>query len=131
LSAGPASTSSVGPASGSRLSDGELVVDRIEAFDDLAEVPARDVVLVAVNALGHPVSHGYVDGLLNITHRFPPYRTSMGLDVAAGRPTEVEVVVGRPVDAGMAAGVPMPVSRSLLRQLRTLTRTVAESREGR
>jgi len=50
LSAGPASTSSVGPASGSRLSDGELVVDRIEAFDDLAEVPASDVVLVAVKA---------------------------------------------------------------------------------
>jgi len=90
-----------------------------------------DEVVAAADALGHPVSHGYVDGLLNITHRFPPYRTSMGLDVAAGRPAEVEVMVGRPVDAGSAAGVPMPVSRALLRQLRTLTRTVAELREGR
>jgi len=90
-----------------------------------------DEVVAAAAALGHPVSHGYVDGLLNITHRFPPYRTSMGLDVAAGRPTEVEVMVGRPVGAGMAAGVPMPVSQALLRQLRTLTRSVAEAPTGR
>lgn len=45
----------------------------------------------------------------------------MGLDVAAGRPTEVEVIVGRPVAAGAAAGVPMPVAHTLLRQLRALT----------
>jgi 2-dehydropantoate 2-reductase len=81
-----------------------------------------DEVLAAASALGHPISHGYVDGLLSITRLFPPYRTSMGLDLAAGRPTEVEVIVGRPVAAGTGAGVPMPVTRALLRQLRTLTR---------
>jgi 2-dehydropantoate 2-reductase len=80
-----------------------------------------DEVVAAAEALGHPISHGYVDGLLSITRLFPPYRTSMGLDVAAGRPTEVEVIVGRPVTEGMAAGAPMPVSHTLLRQLRTLT----------
>ena len=80
-----------------------------------------DEVVAAAEALGHPVSHGYVDGLLNVTRRFPPYRTSMGLDVAAGRPTEVEVIVGRPVAAGTVAGVDMPVAHALLRQLRVLT----------
>ena len=80
-----------------------------------------DEVVAAAGVLGHPISHGYVDGLLSITRLFPPYRTSMGLDVAAGLPTEVEVIVGRPVAEGTAAGVAMPVSRTLLRQLRTLT----------
>lgn len=80
-----------------------------------------DEVVAAAEALGHPISHGYVDGLLSITRLFPPYRTSMGLDVAAGRPSEVEVIVGRPVAAGLAAGVPMPATHSLLRQLRTIT----------
>ena len=85
-----------------------------------------DEVVAAADALGHPVSHGYVDGLLSITRLFPPYRTSMGLDVAAGRPAEVEVIVGRPVADGMAAGVAMPVALTLLRQLRALTADVAQ-----
>jgi 2-dehydropantoate 2-reductase len=80
-----------------------------------------DEVVAAAEALGHPISHGYVDGLLSITRLFPPYRTSMGLDIAAGRPCEVEVIVGRPVAAGLAAGVPMPATHTLLRQLRTIT----------
>lgn len=80
-----------------------------------------DEVVAAAEALGHPISHGYVDGLLSITRLFPPYRTSMGLDIAAGRPSEVEVIVGRPVAAGLAAGVPMPATHTLLRQLRTIT----------
>ena len=80
-----------------------------------------DEVVAASEALGHPISHGYVDGLLSITRLFPPYRTSMGLDVAAGRPSEVEVIVGRPVAAGEAARVPMPVTHTLLRQLRAIT----------
>ncbi len=95
--------------------DGETLVRLV-----MAEVAA------AAEALGHPVSHGYVDGLLAITRTFPPYRTSMGLDVAAGRPAEVEVILGRPVAAGTAAGVPMPVSDTLLRQLRVVTGTTAE-----
>ena len=90
-----------------------------------------DEVVAAADALGHPVSHGYVDGLVSITRLFPPYRTSMGLDVAAGRPTEVEVIVGRPVAEGTAAGVPMPVALTLLRQLRTLTGPVAVTRAAR
>jgi len=90
-----------------------------------------DEVVAAAAALGHPVSDGYVDGLLSITRLFPPYRTSMGLDVAAGRPTEVEVIVGRPVAHGTAAGVAMPVSTTLLRQLRTLTTPVAEAEAPR
>ena len=85
-----------------------------------------DEVVAAALALGRPVSHGYVDGLLSITRLFPPYRTSMGLDVAAGRPAEVEVIVGRPVAEGMAAGVPMPVALTLLRQLRAVTADVAQ-----
>ena len=62
-----------------------------------------------------------------ITHTFPPYRTSMGLDVAAGRPAEVEVILGRPVAEGTAAGVAMPVAGTLLRQMRVATGTVAEA----
>lgn len=85
-----------------------------------------DEVVAAADALGHSISHGYVDGLLAITRTFPPYRTSMGLDVAAGRPAEVEVILGRPVAEGKAAGVAMPVSETLLRQLRVVTGTTAE-----
>ncbi len=85
-----------------------------------------DEVVAAAAALGHPISSSYVDGLLSITRQFPPYRTSMGLDVAAGRPTEVEVIVGRPVAAGIAAGASMPVGHALLRQLRTLTSPVTD-----
>ena len=88
-------------------------------------------VVAAAGALGHPISHGYVDGLVAITRTFPPYRTSMGLDVAAGRPTEVEVILGRPVAEGTAAGVPMPVAGTLLRQLRVLTGGVAGGGEHR
>ena len=84
-----------------------------------------DEVVTAADALGHPISHGYVDGLVALTRTFPPYRTSMGLDVAAGRPAEVEVIVGRPLAAGTAAGVPMPVVGTLLRQLRVLTGSTA------
>ncbi len=88
-------------------------------------------VVAAAGALGHPISHGYVDGLVAITRTFPPYRTSMGLDVAAGRPAEVEVILGRPVAEGTAAGVPMPVAGTLLRQLRVLTGGVAGGGEHR
>jgi len=85
-----------------------------------------DEVVEAADALGHPISHGYVDGLLNLTRRLPAYRTSMGHDVAAGRPPEIEVILGRPVDAGHAAGVPMPVAHALLRQVRILTAVAQE-----
>jgi len=90
-----------------------------------------DEVVVAAGALGHPISEGYVDGLLSITRLFPPYRTSMGLDVAAGRPTEIEVMVGRPVAEGLAVDVPMPVAHALLRQLRTLTTPPSPPGTGR
>lgn len=89
-----------------------------------------DEVVAAADALGHPISHGYVDGLIALTRTFPPYRTSMGLDIAAGRPAEVDVILGRPVAAGTAAGVPMPVAATLLRLLRVVT-AVAEGREHR
>ncbi len=84
-----------------------------------------DEVVAAADVLGHRISPGYVDGLIALTRTFPPYRTSMGLDVAAGRPAEVEVILGRPVAAGTAAGVPMPVAATLLRQLRVVTDVVA------
>ena len=96
-------------------SDGEVLVRTV-----------MDEVVAAAEALGHHVSSGYLDGLVAITRTFPPYRTSMGLDVAAGRPTEVEVILGRPVAAGTAAGVPMPVATTLLRQLRLVTGSAAE-----
>ncbi|GAC1529705.1 MAG: putative 2-dehydropantoate 2-reductase [Acidimicrobiales bacterium] len=83
-----------------------------------------DELCAAAIAHGNSVPDGYVDALIDLTRGLPPYLTSMGLDAAAGRPLESEVILGRPLRAGQAAGLTMATTYALYRQLTVLQRRV-------
>jgi len=79
-----------------------------------------DEVVAAGRASGAAIGPDDVEGMLAMTQAMVPYRTSMALDVVAGRPLEHDAIHGAAVRAGTAAGVAMPRTEALWRALDVL-----------
>ncbi len=69
-------------------------------------------VVAGARACGAALTDADADHMVALTERMVPYRTSMALDRAAGRPLEHEAIYGNAVRAAAAAGSPMPGSSS-------------------
>lgn len=82
-----------------------------------------DEVIVAANALGHPIPRGFRDEMLTTTDAMAPYDPSMKLDHDAGRRLEIEVIYDAATTVARQAGAPMPRTEALAAMLRYVDRT--------
>jgi 2-dehydropantoate 2-reductase len=89
------------------LAEGESLVRAI-----MEEVRA------AARGVGVDLPESLVTAKIEQTRGMGPYKTSMHLDMQAGRAMEVEAIFGYPVRVAQAAGVPVPRLETLYRLLR-------------
>jgi 2-dehydropantoate 2-reductase len=101
--------------------DTKVVMEK-EASRQLVAAVMREVEAGAA-ACGKPLPPGFVGQMLADTDAMAPYQPSMQLDLAAGRPLELEAILARPLRAAQAAGCPMPRVETLWRELAFLTST--------
>jgi 2-dehydropantoate 2-reductase len=76
-----------------------------------------DEVVAAAAGTGHPVDDGAADALIGSTEQMVPYAPSMKLDHDAGRPLELAAIYEAPLTAAARAGLAMPRTEALWRQL--------------
>lgn len=76
-----------------------------------------DEVIAGAKACGVELPGDFRDRMIADTFRMAPYRPSMQLDRAAGRPMELDVIYARPLQAIGAAGGKAPEIESLYRAL--------------
>lgn len=77
-------------------------------------------VVAASAACARPIDAGFVAKMLADTETMVPYAPSMKLDYDRGKPMEIESIYGNPLRAAHAAGVAMPETARLYRQLRAM-----------
>ena len=77
-----------------------------------------DEVIAGARAVGHDVPDAFRDEMLAATDAMRPYEPSMKLDLAAGRPLEVEAIYDVATRMARQAGAPMPRSEALAAMLR-------------
>ncbi len=83
---------------------------------------AMDEICRIAGAVGHPLPADTADTFIALTHRLPPYKTSMWVDFENRRPMETEAILGNAVRAGRRARVDIPLLESIfaLMKLREL-----------
>jgi 2-dehydropantoate 2-reductase len=74
-------------------------------------------VIAAARGVGAELPHSLIDAKVAQTRGMGAYKTSMHLDMQAGRAMEVEAIFGNPVRAARRAGVPVPHLEMLYRLL--------------
>lgn len=74
-------------------------------------------VVAGGSACGAVMPAAFTEQMLGSTTAMKPYMTSMKLDHDAGRPLEIEAMYGRPLGAATLAGVEMPLTTMLYREL--------------
>lgn len=79
-------------------------------------------VVAGARACGHPLDENFIEIMLAATKTMVAYRPSMKLDFDARRPLEVEEIYRQPIEAARKAGVAMPRSETIARQLEFLDR---------
>jgi 2-dehydropantoate 2-reductase len=79
-------------------------------------------ILSASVGTGHPVDPAAIDALFASTEKMVPYAPSMKLDYEGRRPLELEAIYATPLAVAEAAGVRMPRTAALWRQLVFLDR---------
>jgi len=62
----------------------------------------------------------FIDTMLAVTDAMRPYLTSMKLDLDCDRPLEIEAIFGNPLRIAHSAGIAMPQTTTLYRQLKFL-----------
>ncbi len=77
-------------------------------------------------ACGAALTEADVDDMVAKTEAMVPYRASMAVDLAAGRPLELDAIYAAPLRAAAEAGTAMPAVEHLLAELRMC----AEDRRG-
>jgi 2-dehydropantoate 2-reductase len=77
-------------------------------------------VAAASAACARPIDPAFIEKMLADTEKMVPYAPSMRLDFDRGSPMEVEAIYGNPLRAAHAAGVAMPETEKLYRQLLVL-----------
>ncbi|MCO8128237.1 2-dehydropantoate 2-reductase [Acidimicrobiia bacterium EGI L10123] len=97
----------------------------------LADAAARalvadlmDEVIAGARAGGHDVPGAFRDEMLAATDAMRPYDPSMKLDLAAGRPLEIDAIYEVAIRTAREAGVPMPRTEALAAMLRFRDRPV-------
>lgn len=76
--------------------------------EDLVRGVMEEVIAAARAADGVTLPRELVEAKIRQTQAMGPYRTSMHLDMQAGRPMEVEAIFGEPLRRARAAGLPVP-----------------------
>lgn len=76
-----------------------------------------DEVAAASAACARPIEPEFIEKMMAHTDNMVPYAPSMKLDFDRGNPMEIEAIYGNPVRAAKAAGVAMPETETLYRQL--------------
>jgi 2-dehydropantoate 2-reductase len=89
-----------------------------------------DEVAAASAVCARPIEPAFIEKMLEHTEKMVPYAPSMKLDFDRGNPMEVESIYGNPVRAAKAAGVAMPETETLYRQLRELQPAGVCARKG-
>lgn len=79
-----------------------------------------DEVAATAAACARPIEPAFIEKMLADTEKMTPYAPSMRLDFDRGNPMEVESIYGNPLRAAKAAGVSMPETEALYRQLTEL-----------
>jgi 2-dehydropantoate 2-reductase len=77
-----------------------------------------DEVIAGANAVGHEIPGAFRDEMLAATDAMRPYDPSMKLDLAAGRPLEIDAIYDVATRAAREAGAPMPRTAALAAMLR-------------
>jgi 2-dehydropantoate 2-reductase len=77
-----------------------------------------DEVIAAAQAIGHDVPATFRDEMLAVTDAMRPYDPSMKLDLAAGRPLELDAIYDVATRWARRAGAPMPRAEALAAMLR-------------
>lgn len=85
-------------------------------------VSLMEEVVAGAQACGARLGPDDLAAMVRMTESMVPYRTSMALDLEAGRPLEHDVIHGAAVRAAAAAGVAMPRVEALWRALDVLDR---------
>lgn len=98
----------------------QTTTDRIVAHPAslaLADALMKEVAAGCAASSGRTIETAFLEKMVTDTRAMAPYRTSMLLDYAAGRPLEVEAIFGEPLREAAAGGCELPLLRSLYRQL--------------
>lgn len=77
-----------------------------------------DEVIAGARAVGHDIPESFRDEMLAATDAMRPYDPSMKLDIAAGRPLEIDAIYDVATRAARGAGAPMPRTEALAAMLR-------------
>ncbi len=67
-----------------------------------------------------PIEEAFLEKMMTHTDKMRPYAPSMKLDFEAGRPMELEAIYRAPLQMAAKAGVSMPATAALYRQLQDL-----------
>jgi 2-dehydropantoate 2-reductase len=85
-------------------------------------VSLMEEVVAGARACGAELGPDDITAMVRMTESMVPYRTSMALDLAAGRPMEHDAIHGNAVRAAAAVGVAMPRVEALWRALDVVDR---------
>jgi len=92
-------------------------VSRLQVFPPtrqlLREIMEEVIAAAAAQGLHEPIEPEFADKMLMFTDSMGPYRPSMQIDRAAGRPLELDAIFARPLAHGAICGVAMPRVRML------------------
>ncbi|VGO18891.1 putative 2-dehydropantoate 2-reductase [Pontiella sulfatireligans] len=105
-----------------------LSVVRNELTDQLIKNPETrglcmalmNEVATASTACARPIDPAFIEKMMTDTEKMEPYAPSMKLDFDRSQPMEIESIYGNPIRAAKAAGVAMPETEKLYRQLLAL-----------
>lgn len=86
----------------------------------LVEALMREVQLLAALD-GHVIEDDFIRKILDHTLKMRPYKTSMLLDLEAGKPLEIEVMYERPLKIGERNGLQTPHIAALAAQLKAVS----------
>jgi 2-dehydropantoate 2-reductase len=75
-------------------------------------------VAAASAVCARPIEPEFIEKMMAYTEQMLPYAPSMKLDFDRGNPLEIESIYGNPIRAANAAGVSMPETEELYRQLK-------------
>jgi 2-dehydropantoate 2-reductase len=78
----------------------------------------------AAKACCRPIEPEFIEKMILDTEKMKSYAPSMKLDFDRGNPMEVEAIYGNPLRAAEAAGIDMPETRKLYKQLLVLNPVV-------
>jgi len=81
-------------------------------------------VAAAAAVCARPIDPDFIEKMIIDTEKMNPYAPSMKLDFDQGKPMEIESIYGNPLREAKAAGVDMPETEKLYKQLRAINSAI-------